>query len=129
MSKFVYINDDPDEREQWLRWARENNHRAWAVESALAAVDINADYYVFDISAIAPMTITNPHLAYSPICSMIERHPGAEIIILSAVGKHTVEAIIEEVYERTGIKPIYGGWGTYAEFEKLTGLGKGQYAN
>jgi len=119
--RFVFINDDPDDIRQWLGWAERNGHEAQGVGSALEADRLNADFYVFDISAVAGLL--QPEQAYSPICSIATNHPGATMVIVSAVPKPCVDDLCEDVYVHIGVRPINGGWGTYTQFEKaLEGL-------
>lgn len=113
--KFVFIDDNVDNAEQWLRWAKDKGHTANHAETALDANKIRADFYVFDISAVA--SILQPETAYSPICSLIENHPGATIVIVSGMAKGCVEDVIEDVFEACGVRPLYGGWGKYEDFE------------
>jgi hypothetical protein len=118
-TRFVFINDNPDDQKQWLEWAERRGHSAFAVDNTLDANNIAADYYVFDISAVSG--ILNVNFAYSAICKVAEHHPGATMVIVSAVGEATALAVIEEVYDASGVKAIYGGWGTYELFEKAIG--------
>jgi len=115
--KFVFINDDPADVQHWLRWAKDNNYSAEAVESVVLANRISANFYVFDISAVAPINLS--YTAYSPICTLSENHPGAVIVIVSGIAKDCREDIIEEVKSH---KPdtfiIDGGYGTFKDFEK-----------
>lgn len=113
--KFVFIDDDKDNAEQWLRWAKDSGFRAEHVESILAADKIRADFYVFDISAVG--SILSPEHAYSPICTIAERHPGATIVIVSGIARGCVEDVIEDVFEACGVRPLYGGRGKYEAFE------------
>ena len=114
--RFVFIDDDPDSRQLWLEWAEDKGHRAWAVESAFEAKDLVADYYVFDLSAVGD--ILQPHMMYSPICSLLELHPGATIITVSAMSQLTVEDVIADVQKHFPDADVrYGGWGKYKDFE------------
>ena len=115
--RFVFIDDDPQSREQWLTWGKRNKYDVYAVESAYEAKGIPADFYVFDISACGS-GIINPHSAYSPICSLIELFPGSVFVIVSGISKNTVEDVIADVKEHIDGIVIYGGWGTYKDFEK-----------
>ena len=120
-TRIVFINDDPEDRRLWLRWARDKKYIAHAVDNILDANKIpGVDYYVFDISVVCP--ILSLHMAYSPICTLAENHPGATIVIVSAIGEGSVDDIVEEVKERTGIDVINGGWGCFDDFEKATRL-------
>jgi len=115
--KFVFIDDDPDSRRQWLEWARGNGHRAQAVESVWHAKDLAADYYVIDMSAVGDLM--SPHAMYSPICKLAELHPGATILIVSACSEGTVRGVIEDVMEHIAEARIgYGGWGRFQDLEK-----------
>lgn len=114
--RFVFIDDDKDSADQWLEWAKRNGHKAYHAESTLEANGISADFYVFDISAVSG--ILRPEYAYSPICTLAENHPGAVMVIVTGVAKGCVEDVIEDVYEAIGVRPLYGGWGAYDDFEK-----------
>lgn len=117
--RFVFIDDDPQSREQWLQWAKRKNHQAWAFSNAYEAKDTPADFIMFDVSACGS-GIINTHSAYSPICSLIERFPGAVFVIISGISRGSVEYVIENVKEHSkqGAIVIYGGWGAYKDFEK-----------
>lgn len=115
--RFVFIDDDPDSRRQWVDWATGRGHRAQAVESVFEAKDLVADYYVFDLSAVG--SFLNTHAMYSPICKIVELHPGAGIIIISACSENTVRDVIDEVAEHIdGLRIEYGGWGTFDGLEQ-----------
>jgi hypothetical protein len=114
--KFVFINDDEDDCKQWLQWAERKGYHAEVVSNVFDADRIRADFYVFDISAIAPANLI--HTAYSPICTMINNHPGATFVIVSGISKYDVEATIEDVEDHVGVTVLNGGWGTYEAFEE-----------
>lgn len=114
--KFVFIDDDKDSAEQWLRWAAAKGYRYKHVDSALEANKIVADFYVFDISAVGG--IFQPHHAYSPISTIAENHPGAILVIVSGIPKDQIEDIIDDVERACGVRPLYGGWGKHTDFEK-----------
>lgn len=113
--KFVFVDDDQDNGRQWLRWAKDSGYRAEHVESILEADKIRADFYVFDISALG--SILSTEHVYSPICTIAERHPGAILVIVSGIAKGCVEDVIEDVFDACGVRPLYGGWGKYKDFE------------
>ena len=117
---FVFIDDDKDTADQWLRWAEEKGYTAYHAESALEANRIRSDFYVFDISVVAP-SVTLYYTAYSAIATLAENHPGATIVIVTGLAGPCVEDVIEDVYEVCGVRPIYGGWGKYEDFEKALG--------
>jgi hypothetical protein len=54
---------------------------------------------VIDISAVGSI-MGGPHQAYSPICNVAGKHPGATIIINSAVSKDFSEEVRDLVKER-----------------------------
>jgi len=115
--RFVFIDDDSDNRKQWVRWAKQKGHRAQAVESVFEAVDLVADYYVLDMSAVGDML--RMHAMYSPICKLAELHPGAGIIILSACSENSVRGVIDDVAAHIdGLRIEYGGWGPFEGVEK-----------
>ncbi len=58
----------------------------------------SVDFLIVDMSSIAPI-MSGPEFAYSPICSFIEQHPGAEIVICSAVAKSYSENVKDRVVE------------------------------
>lgn len=121
--RFVFINDDSESRRQWKEWAKGKGFSGYAVESALEASKIPSDYYVFDVSAIGGMF--DPHICYSPICKIIETCPGATIVIVSGMSKNFIDEIIQEIKSITGVTVLYGGWGTFQDFEKAV-LQKGE---
>jgi hypothetical protein len=114
--RFVFIDDDVDSRNQWLEWGNRRNYITKAVEDVFEAVKINADFYIFDISAVAP--IIHTHSAYSPICKLHELHPGGIIVIISGIPKVQVEEVCEDVERHCGYRPSYGGWGKFEDLEK-----------
>lgn len=103
--RIVFIEDDNLLAETLLAWAKDKGHEAWAVLNALDANKINADYYIFDMSAIGG-TYTMHH-CYSPLCTISEHHPGAAIVILTAWSKSVIQEIIDRVKEETEVIPIY----------------------
>lgn len=105
MIDFCFIDDDADNRRQWMEWARNRGLTARSFESAYAANRIAAKNYVFDVSAVAPMAVG--HHAYAPICRLMEDHPGAAIYIGSCMSRNAVEEIIGEVEEVSGRKPRF----------------------
>ena len=115
--KFVFIDDDKNVGACWKEWAKDEEHSAELVDNILDAVNIRADFYVFDISAVA--SIFDPIKAYSPICTLIEHHPGAVIVIVSGIGKGGREDIIDIVKEyKSEALIVDGGWGRFEDFEK-----------
>ncbi len=58
----------------------------------------SVDFLIIDMSSIAPI-MSGPEFVYSPICSFIEQHPGAEIVICSAVAKCYSEDVKDRVVE------------------------------
>lgn len=70
-------------------------------ESCLDAMqhDGRCDIIIVDISAAAPGVLMWDR-AYAPICSFVDRHPGCEIIITSAMGKDCAEDVAADVGER-----------------------------
>lgn len=118
--KFVFIDDDPDNAEQWLRWAKIRGHKAEHAESVLEANKIRADFYVFDMSAVGGFMPLDH--AYSPICTMVQNHPGAVMAIVSGVSKDDRESVIADVLRETpGAMIVDGGWGRYKDFEQAIG--------
>lgn len=58
---------------------------------------VRADFIVIDISAVGYTMMGGAHQYYSPICSLADKHPGANIIIVSAMGKQFIDDVIELV--------------------------------
>lgn len=105
MIDFCFIDDDADNRRQWMEWASARGLTAIAVESAYVANHFTAKSYVFDVSAVSPMAVG--HHAYAPICRLMEDHPGAEIYIGSCMSRNAVEYIIDEVEAVSGSRPKF----------------------
>lgn len=57
-----------------------------------------ADYIIIDVSSVCPFML-DIYKAYSPIAALINRYPGASIIITSAVGKPALKELKERVEE------------------------------
>lgn len=105
MIDICFIDDDADNRRQWLEWADYSGINAKAVESVFEANRVAAEAYVFDVTSVAPMNVG--HHAYSPICRLMEDHPGAEIYIGSCMSRNAVEEIIDDVETVSGRRPKY----------------------
>lgn len=104
IKRLCFIDDDPDCRRQWLEWAKDNGYTAKAFESAFEANQYVADCYVFDISAVGGFSMDH---AYAPIARLIEDHPGAEIIVGSAMSRNAVEDALDEVEQAAGRRPLF----------------------
>lgn len=115
--RFCFIDDDKHNWEQWRVWAKQKNYKVSIVDNALSANKISADFYVFDISVVAPFNL-NLHSAYSPITSIASNHPHSTIVIIAGVSKSDAESVCDDVEQACGVRPVYGGWGTYEHLEK-----------
>ena len=77
-----FIDDDEDTREQW----HELFDGCQTFENAFDAVTLGRgqpEVIVVDLSACGSIHMT--HAAYSPICNLLERYPGAECYVMSAL--------------------------------------------
>lgn len=104
--RLVFIDDDKDNRRQWLEWSKCNGYFALAFESAYDANTVRADCYIFDVSAVASWT-GSLQGAYSPIARLMQDHPGAEIIIGSCMSRNYVEDVLDEVEKVAGRRPKF----------------------
>ena len=119
--RIVFIDDNSDSRKQWMDWAKGKGYSSWVAESVFDAKDFAADFFVFDLSAVGDLM--QPHSMYSPICKLIELHPGAGIILMSATSERAVRDVIDEVSIHFDSPRIeYGGWGTFEGVEKALKL-------
>lgn len=53
------------------------------------------DLIIIDITAVCPLE--RARLAYGPICQLIERHPGAPLVINSALPRYVTQEVRDEV--------------------------------
>lgn len=60
----------------------------------------NPDIVIIDLSAVAPIGLGFSNHHYGPICTFMDRHFGATVIITSAVSKNFAEDVKEEVLEQ-----------------------------
>lgn len=56
------------------------------------------DLIFVDLSSIGPIA-GGPHFFYGPICTLLEKHPGATLVINSAVALNYMDDVREEVIE------------------------------
>jgi len=100
-NRFMILDDDSDSVRQIKRVVLERipNARIVCCDNLLDAVNhpSKVDVLIVDVSSLVPVMLW--HAAWSPICSWIERHPGADIIINSACSG--LDAIVEDVKERS----------------------------
>ncbi len=68
-----------------------------AFDSLAAALYHTAavDLIVIDITAVCP--IERAQLAYGPICQLIDKHPGATLIINSALPRYVTDVVRDEI--------------------------------
>jgi hypothetical protein len=57
----------------------------------------SVDLIIIDITAVCP--IERAYLAYGPICQLIDRHPGATLIINSALPRYVTDVVRSEVQQ------------------------------
>ncbi len=120
MNRLVFIDDDKDKRRQWVEWAREEGYTARAFESPMEASKHNADYYVFDVSAVCPMSnISMLYTAYSPICRLMDDHPGATVIVICALGYEAVEEVLDDIKRVSGREAHFGGVGLTDDLQQV----------
>ena len=55
------------------------------------------DIIIIDISSLGDIRMA--HAAYAPICSFVDRHPGATVVINSAVSLNTMLDVRDDVLE------------------------------
>ena len=103
--KVCFIDDDADNRRQWLEWAERRGIEAKAFGTAYEANQYRADCYVFDVSAVTPMMVM--HHAYGPVCRLMRDHPGAEIVIGSCMSRNAVEEVLDDVERASGLRPRF----------------------
>lgn len=115
--KVVFVDDDDIRRGMYLEFAKVYGWEADSVESVYDANQQNADFYVFDISAVCPFMWDLSH-AYAPIARLMQDHPDAKIVIVSGVSRNEVMEVIKQVEEETGRRPIYGGYGEMTDIKK-----------
>ncbi len=105
VQRICFVDDDEDNRRQWLEWAERRGLSATAFESAFDANRTSADAFVFDVSAVSPMMVG--HHAYAPICRLMADHPGAEIIVGSCMSRNAVEDVLDDVERVAGRRPLF----------------------
>lgn len=114
----IFVDDDEDARRQLLELcaATRPDLRAKAAESIPDIIHERADFYVVDISAVTfGFSMSG---AYSAICSLMEEHPSATLIITSAMSKAAADDLIDDVEEHIKRKPRYGGCGPWEPLSK-----------
>ncbi len=57
----------------------------------------SVDLIIIDITAVCP--IERAQLAYGPICQLIDRHPGATLVINSALPHYVTDVVRSEVQQ------------------------------
>ena len=117
--RIVFIEDDSAVGTCLKAWAKDIGHRAWIVDSALDANKINADYYLFDISAVGGLYQVDH--CYSPICSIAANHPGATMGVLTAWPKKSIQEVLDVIEKETGQQPLYvqSGRDVFESLEKV----------
>lgn len=110
--RLVFVDDDALSRKQLLELAREDwpDWEISAFESLQAASDSAVDVLVIDMSALTGVFAPDTMRALGPLTAFIDRHPGAAIVINTAIAQGYVEDLIEDIVETTGVRPYYGGW-------------------
>ncbi len=103
--RVVFIEDDRLVADSLLDWAKDHGLRAWVTDNAIDANQINADFYIFDMSAIGGTY--QIHHCYSPLCTISTNHPGAIIGILTAWSKDCIQEVLDRVKKETGREPLY----------------------
>lgn len=120
--RLVFVNDDPD----WRRLLVEdavNPEVGWphwdvkAFEGMSQAIEGGADILVVDMSSLTSAMFPDPHRACGPILSFLNLHPGAVVIVSSAMAACHVQDLIDEVCKATGQEirhyDVSGDDGTY----------------
>jgi hypothetical protein len=118
MKTVIFVDDDAEARRQLLELcsAFRPDLSAKAAESIPEIIHDKADFYVVDISAVTfGLSLSG---AYSAICSLMEEHPSATLIITSASSRAAADDIIDDVETHIGRKPIYGGCGPWESLSK-----------
>ena len=115
--RIVIVDDDEEVQRQWQEWSEGAEYNVAAVDTVLDAVKLNADVYVIDITSVA--SVMQPEFAAYPICGLIDRHPGAEIVIVSAVGRRTAEDVIDRIFSSMEVRVRYGGTGGFEAVEQV----------
>ena len=77
-----FIDDDPENREQFERLYPGCSAFEGPYE-AMTEGQGNPDVIAIDLSSCG--TLTETHSAYAPICSLIERYPGALLLVMSGL--------------------------------------------
>ena len=103
--RIVFIEDDELLAEALIESVVDSGGVAYSVDNALDANKINADYYIFDMSAIGGLYAV--HSCWSPIANIANNHPGASIGILTAYSEDVISEVIDKVEKETGRKPVY----------------------
>lgn len=98
--RFVVVDDEEYNREEIPKIIAETFPDA-LVRTFEELYDANStafDVLVIDISSICPVMLS--HSAYSPICMVLDSHPGCTVIINSCVARETMEMVREDILER-----------------------------
>ncbi len=98
--RIVFIDDDKDRRRQWHEWGERRPFIVKCEETAMDANEHNADMFVFDISSVSGSVLCLDH-SYAPIANVASRHPGALIVISSAVSERYISDVIDDIRNAT----------------------------
>ena len=113
----VFVDDSRDARRQWVELCQFENWKATCVESVAEAMDIVGDWYFIDITTVSAILALN--YAFGPISMLMDRHPGAQFAIMSAISRNSAESVIDDVEDVTGIRPFYVRAGYWEDFQEL----------
>jgi hypothetical protein len=103
MKNLIIVDDNADNREQFLRLLEDTEHKVTAVGDIREAG--SCDVLLIDVSSVCPPRqgkwgIYDTQNAYAPICAYLEQKPGCTVIIHTAMSRHTAAIIGAEVVER-----------------------------
>lgn len=118
------IDDNADNRRQFndlieITWSGADVRCFESVYDASQA-GASPDLVIIDVSSVAPLMMGDVAHAYGPIAKFMELHPGADIIILSAMGRNSVYEVVDDVKRITQRENVfYGGWGSWEPLEKM----------
>lgn len=103
--RFCFIDDDADNRRQWLEWGQRRAMSVSAFGRVVDAIGTPADVFVIDVSAVASVSAVN--LAYAPLCRLMNDHPGAVFVISSCMSRNAVEAVLDDIEIVAGRRPLF----------------------
>lgn len=110
--RLVFVNDNPEWLQMLLEDARGESFdtpvpKDWDVRGVFSLCEVmgaGADILVIDMSTLTPVMFPQHAQVTDPLCRFLDLHPGATVIISSAMSEYFVREVIEDIETATGQK-------------------------